>query len=409
MTGYGYEVSLPPKMSELRTAVICALFVAIGPMSLALYTPALPALVSVFGTTASVMKLTVTVYFLGFALALLVAGPFADAFGRRPVLIVFFSVYLIGSLVAALSPSVHGLLAGRVLQGVGAAAGITASRALVRDLFTGQAAARIMNLVGLMVGIAPAASPMLGGILLGFGWHTIFAAMVVYGALVLVLAFMLDETHPGPDRSHIHPRNIAHNYRVLLGNRGFLHSGLLTSMVQGGLYTMPALMPFALIDRVGLSPVQYGLAMALGAASYMAGALLTGRLLRRFDALKLINVGVVLVALAGVCFAVGLRVLPITFWTVWGPSALWTFGLTFVTPGATMRALQGFPRIAGSASAMLSFLQFGGGLVASAIAALLLSDAMAGLRTLLPIMALLATVLHFALNPPPEDPRVTAD
>ena len=150
-------------MTELRTAVLCALFVAIGPMSLALYTPALPALVPIFGTTASVMKLTVTVYFLGFSFALLLAGPFSDAFGRRPMLIVFFAVYLGGSLVAALSPSVEWLLVGRTLQGIGAAAGITASRALVRDLFTGQSAARIMNLVGLMVGIAPAASPTLGG------------------------------------------------------------------------------------------------------------------------------------------------------------------------------------------------------------------------------------------------------
>ncbi|BAT57530.1 bicyclomycin resistance protein [Variibacter gotjawalensis] len=393
-------------MSPTRTAVICALFVAIGPMSLALYTPALPALVPVFGTTASVMKLTVTIYFLGFAVALLVAGPFSDAFGRRPVLLVFFTVYLAGSLVAALSPSVEWLLLGRVLQGIGAAAGVTAARALVRDLYTGEEAARIMNLVGLMVGIAPAASPTLGGILLHFGWHAIFGAMVAYGLMVVVLAYFMPETHTHPDRTHVLPRNMVAHYLALISDRGFLHSGLLTSMIQGGLYTMPALMPFALIERVGLTPLQYGFAMAGGAGCFMLGAFITGRLLRRFDALKLIHVGVVLVFIAGLAFAIGLRLGPPTFWTVWAPSALWTFGLTFVMPGSTMRALSGFPGIAGSASALLGFLQFGGGLLASAIAALVIGDAMTGLMTLLPIMALLAAIIHWALNPPPVDPRI---
>src|SRR5690606_15568874 len=107
-----------PMMSEMRTAVIGAFIVALGPVSLALYTPAMPALVGAFGTTPAAINLTLTVYFFGFAFAQLVCGPLSDAYGRRPVAIGFFSIYLAGSLVAAWSPTIGWLLAGRALQGV---------------------------------------------------------------------------------------------------------------------------------------------------------------------------------------------------------------------------------------------------------------------------------------------------
>src|SRR5918998_3161509 len=133
---------MKPIMTEMRTAVIGALIVALGPISMALYTPAMPTIVAAFQTTPAHVKLTLTVFFFGFAFAQLVCGPLSDAYGRRPVAIGFFSVYLLGSVVAAVSPSIEWLLAGRALQGIGVAAGTAISRAIVRDQFTGQSSAR---------------------------------------------------------------------------------------------------------------------------------------------------------------------------------------------------------------------------------------------------------------------------
>ena len=138
-------------MTEQRAAFISALIIALGPISLALYTPIMPELVAVFATTTGAVKLTILLYFLGFAFAQLVCGPLSDAFGRRPVAIVFFTIYLAASVAAALAPTIEFLQVARCLQGIGAAAGVATSRALVRDLFIGQASARIMNLTGLMV------------------------------------------------------------------------------------------------------------------------------------------------------------------------------------------------------------------------------------------------------------------
>src|SRR5829696_10064396 len=117
-------------MTETRTAVVGALMVALGSVSMSLYTPAMPALVEAFHTTPATVKLTLTVYFGGFAFAQLVCGPLSDAYGRRPIAIWFFSIYLLGSIVAALSPGIEWLLVGRTLQGIGVAAGTAISRAI---------------------------------------------------------------------------------------------------------------------------------------------------------------------------------------------------------------------------------------------------------------------------------------
>ena len=121
-----------PVMTERRVALLGALLVAIGPVSMALYTPAMPEIVRAFGTTEAAVKLTLSLYFAGFALAQLFCGPLSDGFGRRPVTIAFMGIYLAASLVCLFSPGIEVLIAARFMQGVGAAAGIAISRAIVR-------------------------------------------------------------------------------------------------------------------------------------------------------------------------------------------------------------------------------------------------------------------------------------
>ena len=135
----------PQVMTERRATLIGALLVAIGGMSMSLYTPAMPALVTSFATTIPTIKLSLTLYFAGFATAQLIVGPLSDAYGRRPAVLSFLAIYLAASLMAMAAPSVGWLLAGRLLQGIGASAGVAISRAIVRDRFTGQRSARIIT------------------------------------------------------------------------------------------------------------------------------------------------------------------------------------------------------------------------------------------------------------------------
>jgi len=185
-----------PIMSERRVSMIGALLVAIGPVSMALYTPAMTELVRVFETTESAIKLTLTLYFGGFACAQLIAGPLSDALGRRPITIAFMALYCVASVAATLSPTVEVLMGARFLQGIGASAGIAISRALVRDLFTDDQSSRIMNLIGIILALGPALAPTIGGLMLPlFGWQSIFLLMTLIGFLVIWVAlFSMKET-----------------------------------------------------------------------------------------------------------------------------------------------------------------------------------------------------------------------
>lgn len=380
------------KMSEMRTAVIGALVVMLGPISMSLYTPALPAMVHAFDTTPAAIKLTLTVYFIGFAFAQLVCGPLSDAYGRRPVGIGFFAIYLIGSIIAAVAPSLTGLLIGRILQGVGAAAGISVSRAMVRDQYSGQQAARIMNLIGVMLAIGPAISPTLGGVILAtVGWQAIFLVMVAYGCVAIwLIACIAPETNRNRDSALARPSAVIASYRILLANKAFVMTSVLIAMSPGGLYTLAAILPFVMIEKVGLTPTEFGLGMLAQTGSFLTGAVLAGFLLRRIDATRLVPAGLALVALAGLGFCIGLRIWPPSFISVMAPTALWAFGNAFIMPGATTAALAPFPRIAGSASAVTGFMQIGGGLAGTAAAALLFTEPYTSLRVIMPVMSVIA-------------------
>lgn len=398
---------IPPdpgaRMTPTKTAWIGAILVALGPISMALYTPAMPALVAAFGTTIGTIKLTLTVYFAGFALAQLACGPLSDAYGRRPVTLVFMLLYVAASLVAFLAPTVEVMLAARFLQGIGAAAGVAISRAIVRDLFEGQEAARIMNTVGIMLALGPALSPTLGGLTLDLlGWHAIFGLMVIYGlAAVLVVHFVLPETNRDPDPSRVRPRGLVAAYGALLVEPRFVLPAVILGSSLGALYALGTMLPFVLIDRAGLTPTQFGLGMIAQSGSFAAGGILVRRLLVKTDAGRLVLPGIVIGLAAALVLAVLMRTVPPTFATVMVPIGVYAFSLALIMPGPSTSALAPFPHMAGAAAALLGFMQMGGGLLGSLVAALF-GDPVAALGTILPAMmliALAASLLGSRLRP----------
>jgi DHA1 family bicyclomycin/chloramphenicol resistance-like MFS transporter len=396
-------------MSERHTAVVGAFLVALGPVSLALYTPAMPVLVEHFGSSSAAIKLTITFYFIGYAVAQLICGPLSDAYGRRPIAFAFFLLHVVGSLLALASPDISWLLAGRVLQGVGAAAGIAIARAMVRDQFVGQSSVRIMNLIGLMLAIGPAVAPVLGGLTLTlFDWRALFMIMVAYGvAATAVLAFAVKETNRSPDRAMARPAKFLRGYRTIFSDLVFLRAGLVLALMTGGIYTLAALLPFIMINEVGLSPAAFGFGMLVQSGSYAFGSFLTGRLLSRYGPDHIIAIGLCFTMVSALCFSLTGLTDP-HFLTIMIPAGIWAMGLALIMPGATTRALANFPHMAGAAAAVIGFLQIGGGLAGSAVAALF-TDPVDAVVVVLPVMGILALALHVGLYfverramPPPE-------
>lgn len=384
-----------PLMSERRVGLIGALLTAVGPISMAVFTPAMPEIVYAFGTTEAAVKLTLSLYFAGFAFAQLVCGPLSDGFGRKPVIVAFMGIYLVASLVAILAPTIQVLIAARLLQGVGAAAGVAISRAIVRDLYSGERSARIMNLIGVILAIGPAIAPTLGGLIMeAFGWHAVFVVMLAMAvAVVLAVRFGLEETVER-DLSRIRPSALFGSYATLAVSPHFLTSSLVIAGSAGAIYAQATVLPFILIDRVGLTPTQFGMGMLMQTGGYLVGSLILRQLMPRFGAFRLVPLGLACIVLGAVLMAFCLRVAEPDYFLVMGPVGLYTFGIAFVLPAMQTAALAPFPRIAGAASAMTGFMQMGAGLVGGIVAAAFFDDPVEALATIIPAMAAIAVVAY---------------
>jgi DHA1 family bicyclomycin/chloramphenicol resistance-like MFS transporter len=374
-----------PVMSDRRAALLGGLLASIGPVSMALYTPAMTEIVQAFATTEARVKLTLALYFGGFACAQLVAGPLSDAIGRRPVTFGFMGIYGIASLVALFAPTVEILMAARFAQGIGAAAGITIARALVRDLFTGEKSARVMNVINIILALGPAMAPTIGGLLLVLaGWRSVFVAMALLGIAVISLSGAFMRETVVPDVRRLQPGALARTYGTVLGDARFRAAATVVAGALGAIYAQSTFLPFILMGRVGLTPAEFGAGMLFQSGAFIGGSLAVARIMRRRGAEAAVAPGLALVAVGSLGSAL-LHVWEPSFLRVMIPVAIFAVGIAFVLPAMTTAALAPFPSSAGAASAMLGFLQMGSGLVVGLLGAWL-GDAVWSMGTLIPAM-----------------------
>jgi MFS transporter, DHA1 family, multidrug resistance protein len=405
------SVGVAPLMSERRVAVIGAVLAVVGPISMMLFTPAMPELVRVFGTTEAAVKLTLSLYFAGFALAQLVCGPLSDGYGRKPVTFAFLAIYLAATVLALMAPTIETLIAARFLQGVGAAVGLAIARAVVRDLYTTEQAVRVMNLIVMMLSIGPSLSPFIGGLAMQVaGWQAIFVLMGAFGlAAMLAVHFGMVETVPR-DPSRIRPLALISSYRTLLGNGYFIWSSLIISCAIGVIYTLATILPFILMDRVGLSPAMFGLAMMFQSVSFLLGNTAMRLLMRRHHSRRLIPVGLVFMLAAILLFPLPLLTGgEVGLLSVMAPVGIYSFGVAFIMTTVSTAALGPFPTMAGAAASLGGFLQMGTGLLGGLLAGLI-GDPLLAFATVIPLFGLVATLswLVWRRIPEPALARVTA-
>lgn len=386
----------PTIMTERRTTVIGALLTAIGPVSMAVYTPAMPELVRAFDTTESAIKLSLSLYFGGFALAQLLAGPVSDAFGRKKASIAFLTIYVLGSLIAAMAIDVNWILAGRLIQGIGASVGVTVARAAVRDQFVGGQAARIMNMIGIILAIGPALGPTIGGLALSaFGWQSIFLLLIAFGAIALLTCiFALKETAI-PDRSRLQPVTLVKTYAGLITDLRFLFPSLILGGSIGALYAQGTMLPFVLIDVVGLTPTQFGLGMLAQTGSYLAGSITLRMISGRISGPAAVAIGIAFCGTGGFLMLLSAHLLDPTFLSIMVPVGICTFGIAFLTPHVVTSGLAAFPKVAGSASALMGFIQMGGGFLGGLVAATF-ANPLTSFGTIIPIMEFTAVAAYLA-------------
>lgn len=353
--------------SSLKFTLLLGALSAFAPMSIDMYLPALPAMGRDFGTDVGTVQHTLAAFFIGIALGQLAYGPVSDAIGRRRPLLFGTGLYVLASLGCALAPTIESLVALRFVQALGGCAGMVIGRAVVRDLYTPQEAARVYSLLMLVMGVAPILAPTLGSsLLLVAGWRWIFAVLVLFGAACfLASAFMLPETRP----VRLAPvGGVMRGYWAVLSDRRFLFAALAGGFSTAGLFSYISGSPAVLIEQYGLSPQAYGIAFGVCAAALIAGSQINRHLLKTRQPIAVFRDATLVVPLLGlIVLAVGLSRLG----GPWGLIAAIFVQLSaygFILPNSAAVALTGHPERAGAASALLGTLQFGcGGLFSSAL------------------------------------------
>lgn len=362
-----------------RTALVLGGFVAIGPLTIDMYLPALPTITRELETTASAVQLTLTGTLIGLALGQLVLGPVSDALGRKRPLLAGTALHVLASLLVLVAPNLAVLGALRVLQGVGTAAGAVIAIAIVRDLYDGRAAATMLSRLFLVLGAAPVLAPTIGGELLRFtSWRGIFAFLAVYGVLMILVGIRaLPETLPPERRQSSGVRGTLRGYRALFRDRAYVGLVLVAGLTMAGLFSYVSGSAFVYQGEFGLDEQQFGLLFGAGAFWLIAATQLNPVLLRRFSPQQLLVTGTVAGALAGGSLVALAATGTGGLWAVAG--SLWAVlaACGLALPNAPALALSRHGEAAGTAAALLGAIQFGVGAVVSPVVGLLGNDAVA--------------------------------
>jgi MFS transporter, DHA1 family, multidrug resistance protein len=351
--------SKPP--SRARMIVVLGALVALGPLTIDMYLPALPKIADDLSVSSSVAQLTLTGTLAGLALGQLIVGPLSDSLGRRGPLMAGIVLHMLASLLCLFAPNIVVLGVARGLQGIGAAAAMVVAIAVVGDLFAESAAATVLSRLMLVLGVAPVVAPSLGAaVLLKASWYWVFAALVVLaGALLLLAALALPETLPAAHRRPLKVRSIAATYLELLRDVRFVILVLVGALAMSGLFAYIAGASFVLQGHYGLDQQAFALVFGAGAVALIGATQFNVVLLRRVAPQTIVLWALVAAALAGVVF-VGLSYehiggLPGFVVPVW--AILAAMGL--VIPNAPAVALSRHPDAAGTAAALLGAAQFG--------------------------------------------------
>ncbi|SNS43530.1 MFS transporter, DHA1 family, bicyclomycin/chloramphenicol resistance protein [Geodermatophilus pulveris] len=391
--------SAPPRRALL--ALVLGAFVAVGPLTIDMYLPALPTIATELGTTPALVQLTLTGTLVGLALGQLVLGPLSDALGRRAPLLAGTALYVVASALILVAPGIEVLGVLRFLQGVGTAAGAVVAMAVVRDLFTGRAAATMLSRLFLVLGAAPVLAPTLGGELLRFtSWRGIFAVLTLYGLLLLAVGwYALRETLPPARRSSAGVGETLRTYRWLLRDRTLVGLVLVAGLTMAGLFSYVSGSSFVFQEQFGLDEQQFGLLFGAGAVWLIAATQLNPVALRRWSPAQVLVAGTVGGAVSGAVLlalaATGTGGLPGVVVPLW--AMLFASGLAL--PNAPALALSRHGDNAGAAAALLGAVQFGVGAAVSPVVGLLGNDAAAMGTVILVALLLAITVLVTVVRP----------
>ena len=343
--------------------------VTLGQLAIDIYTPSMQHMAVSLKASEFSVKLTLSLYLLGYGVSQLFYGSLSDFLGRRPLLHTGMIVFLLSTVGCVFSKSIHTLIIFRVLQGMGLGGAVSQQRAMTRDSFHGKEMAKVSSIVVMVWSMAPIIAPVIGGYVQKFfGWRGNFAFMLMYVICVWILVlFTLPETLLEKEMK-FNPKKIFKNYKTVFTNKVFLSFTFLSAVVYAYLLTFATAGPFLLQGSLHLTAVQFGWSFLLVAFGYGIGSFVCSKIVHRFKIMTLLIAGSVIMFLGTLSLLICSIVNIFTVKSVLIPIFVSSLGGGLIFPNCTTAALTPFKKIGGTAGAAIGFFQMMGCFVASAIA-----------------------------------------
>ena len=344
---------------------------SLGMVASTIYVPSIPAIAGAFETSIARVQLTFVGYLLAFAASMLVLGPLSDRYGRRRTILCGLALSAISSVACAISPSIDFLIAARVVQGIGACAGLVVGRAITREVWGREAAARVIAGRAIAATLMQAFAPILGGYLQGwFGWRCNFVVIGLIASVAMALVTRYVPEGRAATAAPSRTGGMLASYRTLIGTRRFLSYAFTAAGSHSGFHIFAAGAPAVLIVGFGIPPEDYGFYASLPPMGFLVGSFLSNRLTRRLGIDGLITIGcTVLIPAASIMVTLALLGVASPY-AVIGPMILICCGSGLITPNATAGSLVVNAGMVGTASGLGSFIQMTGAAGATALLSL---------------------------------------
>lgn len=359
---------VPAQTTGWRVLAVLSALLGFASISTDFYLPAMPAMAATLGADAGAVELTISGYLIGFSLGQLFWGPLSDRHGRRMPIAAGLLLFVIGSAGCALAGSVESIIAWRVVQALGASAGVVVSRAIVRDLYQGARAAQMLSTLMVVMAIAPLFGPLAGGQVEAVaGWRAIFWLLVIVGLASLAALFTIPETLAVECRGRLPTGRALARYVTLLTHRRIIAYASAGGFFYAGMFGYIAGTPFAYITYYHLSSELYGLLFGAGILGIMATNMLNARLVTRFGSDRLLVMGTAIAALFGCILAVSAYTGWGGLWGLFVPLFMFVSCTGFIVANSIAGALADYPSEAGAVSALVGALQYGSGILGSGL------------------------------------------
>lgn len=377
---------------------VLAALASVGTFATSILLPSLPSIAKTLNVSTAAVASTISVYLAVFALGQLLVGPVSDRYGRWKPVVAGLLIFIAGSIWCELSSDLPTLLVGRGIQALGACAASVLSRAIARDLLSGEELTRALAFITIAMAAAPGFSPLLGGLLdATFGWRSEFVAVALFALLILAFfARLVGETHNFDVKTSMQPLAIARTYWNLATDIRFLAPAGTLGLFTGSLFAMFSVTPRILIDGLGYTPLQLGLFFAGTVFAVFGAGIVTPRIAKKIGHARATMLGLA-IGTTGAVALLGASLLPHSTLSYLLPVIVFLLGFGMVNPLATATALQPFGDRAGSASALLGFALMGGASLGVAAAAAI-ADAALAIGVVQAVMTVLGGILYLAGN-----------